>query len=101
MEVLNTMLRQIGAMNIMAISGGRKVVVDESTLRFPVSSGYHVEVEYKPALDLYSVRRVTIRKANGLPVRKIKGELTHLYADQVGEQAYQASCYKNVIFGVA
>lgn len=97
-EILNTMSQQIGRMNIAAISGGRRVAVDERTLRLPVSNGYHVEVELMID-DTYTVRRVTIRKAKGIPVRKIKGEVSGVYCDEVGEAAYQASSFRSYEFG--
>lgn len=87
-------LRHIGGMNILAISGGRKRF-DGETVVLPVSSGYTVEVEYVQARDLYDVRRVFTRSG----VRRVKGEVQGVYADQVGEAAYQASCFRNVEFG--
>lgn len=97
-EILDTISAQIGAMNILAISGGRRVAVDERTLRLPVSNGYHVEVELM-GNDTYTVSRVTIRKSKGVPVRKVKGQFEGVYCEEVGEVAYQASCFRNVEFG--
>jgi hypothetical protein len=98
-DVIDIMRQQIGFGNICAISGGRVRAVTETMLRMPVSSGYHVEVELDEGSDTYTVRRVTIRKAKGVPVHKVKGEVTYVFADQVGEMAYQASCFRNVEFG--
>lgn len=98
-QILDTMSRQIGSMNILAISGGRREAVSETILRLPVSSGYKVEVELDEGSDTYTVRRVTIRKSKGVPVRKVLGEVSYVFADQVGEMAYQASCYKSNPFG--
>ncbi len=95
LEICHTMERQIGRMNILAISGGRVKRIAETTLSFPVSSGYSVEVEYVEGRDLYSVRRVFSR---GLK-QWIKGEVTHVYAEDLGETAYLASCFVNVDFG--
>lgn len=102
-------VRQIGRINILAISGGRIVALDENTIALPVSSGYSVEVEYLPGPDLYEVRRVFTRRAPrprndpfapaGPKVRTVKGRQTGLYADQIGEAAYQASCYKDGPWG--
>ncbi len=44
-EQASTLLQQIGGMNILAISGGRKRLID-GILVLPVGSGYTVEVEY-------------------------------------------------------
>lgn len=86
---------QIGPRNIMAISGGRIQVIDEHTLRLPVSSGYRVEVQYNPGPDLYTVRRIMVRGAKTW----VKGEVDRVFGEDLGELAYQASCYKNVDFG--
>jgi hypothetical protein len=96
MSTNETTLRQIGRMNVLAISGGRVTVVDENTIRLPVSSGYRVEVEYVPGVDLYTVRRIMVRCAKTWN----KGEDTHVYADQLGDTAYRAHAYKSYDFGV-
>ena len=44
--------------------------------------------------DSYTVRRVFTRAGRTW----VKGERTDIYCDQVGEQAYQASCFRNVDF---
>lgn len=72
-------LRQIGRMNIAAISGGRVI-----------RNGYSVTVDLD-ASDTYVVRRVFKRGAKTW----IKGERTYVYFDEVGETAYQASCFRN------
>lgn len=92
-----TTLRHIGAGNIMAISGNRVVVVDDHTVRLPVSNGYTVEVEYLPGTDLYTVRRLFKRGGTFT----VKGEVVGLYADQVSEIAYRASCFHDGPFGGA
>lgn len=86
------LLRQIGVMNLMAISG-RRYLSRETGVTLPVSSGYKVTVDLA-ANDTYTVRRILVR---GTKIW-IKGERTDVYCDQVGEIAYQASCYKNVDF---
>jgi len=95
LEICHTMERQIGRMNILAISGGRVRRCDYTTLSFPVASGYSVEVEYVEGLDLYTVRRVFVRGAK----RWIKGEVTHVFCEDLGEVAYQASCFRDGEFG--
>jgi hypothetical protein len=83
------MLDQFGRMNVGAISGGRVVVLDDSTIRLPVSCGYAVEVEYVRARDLYEVRRV--RTTRG--ISKVVGTVSHLDAEQMPGAAFRASCY--------
>ena len=82
-----TLLHQIGRGNVLAISGGRYTVVGE-TLVLPIRYGYKVEIDLA-ANDTYTVRRVFVRGAQ----RFVKGEQTDVYADEVGEVAYRASCY--------
>lgn len=84
-----TMLEQIGKMNVLAISGGRIRVADRLTLSLPVANGYSVEVEYQPVPDLYEVRRVFVRGGK----RWVKGVESGVYAFDLGETAYRASCY--------
>jgi hypothetical protein len=85
--------RQVGMRNILAISGGR-VLIRETGISLPVSSGYSVTIDLA-GNDTYTVRRVFKRAGKVW----IKGEVTDVYCEQVGEMAYQASCYKNVEFG--
>jgi len=88
-----TLVQQIGHGNILAISGGR-VQVRETGVTLPVHAGYRVTVDLA-GNDTYTVRRIFERG----PKTWVKGELTDVYADQLGEVAYQASCYVNVDFG--
>ena len=84
-------------MNIFAISGGRVGVIKEEgetvAIEMPVSHGYWVVISLGWD-DTWTVTREYIRKG----VVTNKGTLEGVYADQVGEVAYQASCYKNVVF---
>ena len=82
-------LAHVGRMNLLAISGGRVQAITETTISLPVRQGYTVEIEYKPVPDLYEVRRMFRR---GLKVWN-KGTETGIYADQLGDSAYRASCY--------
>lgn len=86
------LIRQIGVGNLMAISG-RRVYTRRTGITLPVSSGYKVTIDLA-ANDTYTVRRIMVR---GTKVW-LKGERTDVYCDEVGEIAYQASCYKNVEF---
>jgi hypothetical protein len=98
--VANAILKQIGMDNWMAISG-RRVEVRDSGVTLPVASGYAVAIDLA-GNDTYTVRRV--RKINGI-TRVASGHgtgsgaLEGVYDEQLGELAYQASCYKNVPFG--
>lgn len=89
----NELLAQIGRMNIFAISGGR-VAPHKTGVTLPVGSGYTVTVDLAFD-DTYVVRRVFKRGAKVW----VKGEATNVYADQVGETAYRASCFRNGPWG--
>jgi hypothetical protein len=86
------LVAQIGRMNIFAISGGR-VLRHSNGISLPVSSGYWVTV-HLDGNDTYVVRRIMKRG----PKTWVKGELANVYADEVGEMAYQASSYKSYGF---
>lgn len=75
---------------LAAISGGR-FTSTEHGLRLPISNGYAVEVDYDHGADLYTVRRTFTRSG----VRRVKGELTGVYVDELNRTAYQASCFRN------
>jgi hypothetical protein len=83
---------QIGMGNILTISGGR-INVRRTGITLPVSNGYSVEVDLA-AGDTYTVRRVFTRAKQAW----VKGQRDGVYCDQVGEVAYQASCFRNVAF---
>jgi hypothetical protein len=84
------MLAQIGRMNVLAISGGRvKALADGVEL--PVSQGYRVRVRYNEGADDYRVERVMVRGGKEFA----KGEVDHVYCDQVGELAYRAGMYRS------
>lgn len=95
LAICRTMEQQIGRGNILAISGGRVNRVGCTTLTFPVTSGYSVEVEYVEGRDLYTVRRIFTRGAK----RWTKGEVEGVYAEDLGEIAYRASCFCDASFG--
>jgi len=90
MTVTETIARQVGIANILAISGGRVLYDDEnSTLILPVRYGYKVVVKYNRGSDDYTVQRVFVR---GTTVT-VKGEKNGVYCEELGEVAYRASCY--------
>jgi hypothetical protein len=85
----SVMLKQIGMGNVLAISGGRYERYGES-LVLPIRYGYAVRVSLMPN-DLYKVERIFKR---GIEV-KVKKEWSDIYCEQLGEVAYQASCYRD------
>ena len=86
---VNTTIDQIGMMNLLAISGGMRWTVGNS-LDLPVSNGYRVLITLE-ANDTYTVRRMFIRGAKVWT----KAEVRNVYAEQVGEIAYRASCFRD------
>ena len=90
-----TLLAQIGRMNVMAISGLR-VTARATGVTLPVGCGYSVTVDLDWD-DTYVVRRVFKRGAKVW----VKGEQRSVYCDEVGEAAYQASCFRNGAWGEA
>ena len=82
-------VRQVGRMNILAISGGRVGYLPDG-IELPVGNGYRVRVRLTPADD-YTVERVFVRSA----VEYSKGIEDMVYCDEVGETAYRASCFRN------
>lgn len=93
-------LQQVGIGNLMSISGFRwhmdEYVTGEhyGDLILPVGHGYRVRIALA-ANDTYTVTREMVRGSKLF----VKGVQTDVYCDEVGEVAYQASCYKNVDFG--
>lgn len=88
-EQRKEILRQIGGMNVLAISGGR-VKATENGVELVCGYGYRVTVDLDPS-DTYTVRRVLDRGAK----RFVKGEVSGVYCDQVGEQAYRAGMFRD------
>jgi hypothetical protein len=96
-EQAQELVAQIGRWNVAAISGGRKSLID-GTLILPVGNGYTVEIDLD-FNDTYTVRRVFTRGIK----RWVKGELSDVYCDEIGERAYEASSFRSYEFpkGVA
>jgi hypothetical protein len=93
------LLGQIGRMNVFAISGGRVGVIAENgvtvEIELPVSNGYRVSVKLGWD-DTWTVSRQFVRKG----VVFDKGTIEGVYPENVGEVAYQASCFRsNYDFG--
>ena len=94
------LLKQIGIQNVFAISGGRVEVWRTNdgqacrSITLPVSNGYSVEI-YLAWDDTYTVTRQFKRKGQYFN----KGTVEGVYCENIGEVAYQASCFRNVEFG--
>ena len=94
-----TIIHQIGTPNVLAISGGRWTPYYNQTgqvigITLPVHYGYKVHV-WLQWNDLYSVRRVFTRGTQEWE----KGQVSDVFCEQVGQVAYEASCYRDP-FGV-
>ena len=95
----DVLIDQIGRMNIYAISGGRVGITKNDQgetveVELKVGKGYRVSISLGWD-DTWTVSRQFVRKG----VVSDKGTLTGVFADQVGEIAYKASCFVNVQFG--
>ena len=88
-EMAGELRRQIGRMNMMAISGSR-IWLTHGAVVLPVDCGYSVVIYLMPD-DTYRVRRLFKR---GTKVW-IKGERTNVYCDEISEVAYFASCFRS------
>ena len=88
------LLGQIGRMNVFAISGGRVGVIVENGetvgIELPVSNGYRVSIKLGWD-DTWTVSRQFVRKG----VVFDKGTIEGVYPENVGEVAYQASCFRS------
>jgi hypothetical protein len=92
--------RQIGAANILAISGGPVFPIfssesnDRVGLRLPIDGTRRIDVILDWS-DTYSVRRIrTITKGSQRGQDVVEFERSDVYCDEVGEVAYAASCWK-------
>ena len=84
------LVRQIGNMNLLAISGGRVTPILNG-VDLPVSNGYLVRVLLDRASDTYIVQRVFRRAGQ----EWVKGERANVYWDELPELAYRASCFSS------
>jgi hypothetical protein len=82
-------VRQIGTLNVLSISGGRVGALSDG-IELPVSNGYRVRVRLTPA-DTYTVERVLVRGGREFP----KGTKTDVYCEDVSEQAYRAGMFRS------
>ena len=88
-EERREIVRQIGRMNVFAISGGRIYALPDG-IEMPAGSGYRVRVRLT-ANDDYTVERVFVRGRREFD----HGTRERVYCDQVGEAAYRASCFRS------
>jgi predicted small metal-binding protein len=88
-RVRTAMRRQIGQMNLLAISGGRITPIEDG-IELPVSSGYKVRVHLHPN-DTYVVERVMTRGDKTFH----KGRRDNVYGDELHQVTYYASCFRN------
>lgn len=100
---VQTTLKQVGHMNLLAISGGRFMIdggawapAAKGDILLPISSGYRVRISLA-ADDTYTVTREMKRGAKLF----VKGVRTGVYCDELGEVCYRASSYKSHPFGEA
>lgn len=80
---------QIGRVNLMAISGGRVMGIDNG-IQLPCGAGYLVRIELT-AMDDYTVSRIFKRGGKEF----VRGQRTGVYCDEVSEVAYFASCFRS------
>ncbi len=94
---------QIGFWNIGAISGGR-VYIDGTTydeqnqttqqVELPVAYGYRVRITLGWD-DTWTVQRVIVKNTKKGISEIIKGTVEGVYCENIGEVAYQASCFRS------
>lgn len=93
-EQYTQMVDQIGRGNLMAISGGRVELLSNG-IELPVGRGYRVIVQLDPSSDTYVVTREYHKRVRGVQSVYRHGQRREVYADQLGETAYVASCFSS------
>ena len=102
----DVLIDQIGRMNVFAISGGRVGVTKNNQgetveIELPVGYGYRVSITLGWD-DTYTVSRVIVKNTKKGISEVIKGTVEGVYCENIGEVAYQASCFRsNDAFGKA
>ena len=86
---IDAMLSQIRRWDLLATSGGRVTVVDDTTILLPVARGYRVRVTYVEGADDYTVAREYVRAGKVSD----KGTREHVYCDELSDAVYRAGCY--------
>lgn len=93
-QIAQTMIEQIGRMNILAISGGKKTIEydgQDVEIVLPCGYGYQVRICYETGRDLYRVSRCYQKGLNFW----IKGEKVGVYDTELGEEAYRAGMFRD------
>lgn len=94
-------IRQIGTMNIFAISGGRWGSLRNSEhptetigvwLPCGVARMVEITLDFDDTYRVRRVRRVTRGSQRDHAI--VESEVSGIYCDQVGEVAYSASCWR-------
>ena len=88
-EQRQEIVRQIGRMNLLSISGGR-VRPTTDGIELPVSNGFHVRITLTP-MDTYTVERVFRRGGKEF----IHGRVEDVYCDTLHEIAYRAGMFRS------
>ena len=92
------LIAQLGKMTFFAICGGKFAIwqPEGETVEadFWCGNGYRVRITLGWD-DTWTVQRIFVRKDQV----SIKGEMKGVYADQVSDIAYKASCYRSYEFG--
>jgi len=92
------LIAQLGKMTFFAICGGKFSIwqPEGETVEadFWSGNGYRVRITLGWD-DTWTVQRIFVRKGQV----SIKGEMKGVYADQVSDIAYKASCYRSYEFG--
>lgn len=92
-------IRQIGRLNILGVSGGRWGAIkdsygDEIGVIMPCGTNREIEVTLS-FWDTYTVRRYRrIVKGARRGQDVLEHEVTNVYCDEVGEQVWQASIFR-------
>lgn len=82
-------LAQIGGMNVLAISGGRRSVDSDGALILPVSNGYTVRITLA-ANDTYTVERI-FRRGTKITLKTVRD----VHCEELADVAYYASCFRS------
>lgn len=94
-----TLIRQIGGMTVMAMSGGLWGAIRDKDrepigVAFPCGGNRYVAITLAFS-DTYTVRRYRrIVRGSQKGQEELELELTDVYCDEISEVAYQASCWR-------
>lgn len=83
-------LSQIGRGTVLAVSGGRVHYGLRDAIILPIRYGYAVRITLS-GNDTYTVERIFTRSG----VTTVKGERSGVYADELSDTVWAASCYRD------